>query len=75
MLSDHPPVTRGVDHVGLTVADLEQSRGFFCDCLHWTVLGENLSYPAVFVADGHGVVTLWQAEDPQTMWLSIDGKM
>jgi catechol 2,3-dioxygenase-like lactoylglutathione lyase family enzyme len=63
---EHPPLTRGVDHVGLTVADLEQSRRFFCDCLHWTVLGHNLSYPAVFVTDGHDVVTLWQVESPQT---------
>jgi lactoylglutathione lyase len=66
MPSEHPAFTNGVDHVGLTVPDLEQSRRFFCECLGWTVLGENPSYPAAFVTDGHDVVTLWQAEGSQT---------
>jgi lactoylglutathione lyase len=66
MLSERSPLTRGIDHVGLTVPDLEQSRRFFCECLGWTVLGENSSYPAVFVTDGHDLVTLWQAESSQS---------
>jgi extradiol dioxygenase family protein len=31
------PTTSGVDHVGLTVRDLDQTRRFFCDCLGWQV--------------------------------------
>lgn len=56
--------TYGVDHVGLSVRDLESTRKFFCDCLGWRVVGERPAYPAVFVSDGHDVVTLWQVESP-----------
>lgn len=58
------PMTAGIDHVGLTVRDLEQTRCFFCDCLGWQVVGENPSYPAVFVSDGQARVTLWQVQRP-----------
>ena len=34
------PATCGVDHVGLSVRDLESTRRFFCDCLGWRVVGE-----------------------------------
>ena len=54
--------TCGVDHVGLSVRDLVSTRKFFCDCLGWRIVGERADYPAVFVSDGHGVVTLWQVE-------------
>jgi catechol 2,3-dioxygenase-like lactoylglutathione lyase family enzyme len=64
-MQDQTALTIGVDHVGLTVRDLEQSRRFFCDCLGWSVVGENPAYPAVFVSDGHGRVTLWQVENPE----------
>jgi catechol 2,3-dioxygenase-like lactoylglutathione lyase family enzyme len=56
--------TCGVDHVGLSVLDLESTRKFFCGCLGWRVIGERPEYPAVFVSDGHGVVTIWQVESP-----------
>src|SRR5260370_21228322 len=56
--------TYGVDHVGLSVRDLKSTREFFCDCLEWRVVGERPEYPAVFVSDGHGIVTLWQVETP-----------
>jgi catechol 2,3-dioxygenase-like lactoylglutathione lyase family enzyme len=59
------PLTIGVDHVGLTVRNLEQSRRFFCDCLGWQVVGENATYPAVFVSDGQDRVTLWQVDAPE----------
>ncbi len=58
--------TYGVDHVGLSVRDLATTRKFFCDCLGWRVLGERPDYPAAFVSDGHGIVTLWQVESPGT---------
>ena len=66
-MSDHPEVrTYGIDHVGLSVRDLDSTLGFFCDGLGWRVVGERKDYPAAFVSDGHGVVTLWQVESPGT---------
>lgn len=58
------PATCGVDHVGLSVRDLESTRRFFCDCLGWRVVGERPEYPAVFVSDGQQIVTLWRVEAP-----------
>lgn len=56
--------TIGVDHVGLTVSDLERSRRFFVECLGWQVVGENPVYPAVFVSDGVTRLTLWRVAAP-----------
>jgi catechol 2,3-dioxygenase-like lactoylglutathione lyase family enzyme len=56
--------TCGVDHIGLSVRDLESTRKFFCDCLGWRIVGARADYPAVFVSDGHDIVTLWQVESP-----------
>ena len=39
------PATSGVDHLGLSVRDLESTRGFFCDCLGWRIVG----WPGVVV--------------------------
>lgn len=64
MQEQSEPLTLGIDHVGLTVSDLEASRRFFCGCLGWRTVGENPSYPAVFVSDGRTRVTLWRAADP-----------
>ena len=58
------PATCGVDHVGLSVRDLESTRRFFCDCLGWRVVGERPEYPAAFVSDGQQIVTLWRVETP-----------
>jgi catechol 2,3-dioxygenase-like lactoylglutathione lyase family enzyme len=63
-MQDNVPLTIGIDHVGLAVKDLAHARRFFCECLGWRVVGENESYPASFVSDGNGIVTLWQVEDP-----------
>jgi catechol 2,3-dioxygenase-like lactoylglutathione lyase family enzyme len=64
-MAEHaPPATCGVDHVGLSVRDLESTRRFFCDCLGWRVVGERPEYPAAFVSDGHLTVTLWRVETP-----------
>jgi len=59
-------VTRGIDHVGLTVKNLDATRSFFVDCLGWKVVGGRPEYPAVYVSDGHGIVTLWSVENPET---------
>src|SRR5258705_12319349 len=63
-MQENTLLTVGVDHVGLAVEDLARARRFFCECLGWRVVGENESYPASFVSDGNGIVTLWQVEDP-----------
>ena len=62
MADEFKPSTCGVDHIGLSVRDLVSTQKFFCDCLGWRIVGERADYPAVFVSDGHDVVTLWQVE-------------
>jgi catechol 2,3-dioxygenase-like lactoylglutathione lyase family enzyme len=62
IMQDQNALTLGIDHLGLTVSDLELTRRFFVDCLGWKVVGENPAYPAVFVADGHSRLTLWQSD-------------
>lgn len=59
-------LTQGVDHVGLTVSDLEASKDFFVDCLGWREVGGRLNYPSAFVSDGTTTLTLWQqvGEEP-----------
>ncbi len=57
-------LTSGVHHVGITVPDLEEAERFFCGALGWDVVGNNPAYPAVFVSDGHTMVTIWRAADP-----------
>ena len=64
MVDDLKTGTYGVDHVGLSVRDLASTREFFCDCLGWRIVGERPDYPAVFVSDGHAVLTLWQVQSP-----------
>jgi catechol 2,3-dioxygenase-like lactoylglutathione lyase family enzyme len=65
-MNDLPPrdiLTAGVDHVGLSVADLKASLEFFTGCLNWRVIGERPEYPAAFVSDGQSRITLWQVSD------------
>jgi catechol 2,3-dioxygenase-like lactoylglutathione lyase family enzyme len=59
------PRTHGIDHLGLSVRDLETTKAFFCEGLGWRVVGERREYPAAFVSDGHSVLTLWQVESPE----------
>ena len=56
---------RGVDHVGLTVTDLAASEGFFTETLGFSVVRRDEEYPAVFLTNGHVIVTLWRATDPE----------
>ncbi|MFP6560173.1 VOC family protein [Paraburkholderia sp. B3] len=55
--------TRGVDHVGLTVRNLADTRDFFIDCLGWEQVGEKPEYPAIFVSDGYARLTLWEVKN------------
>lgn len=57
------PQSKGVDHVGLTVQDLDQTQAFFIEALGFKKLGEDSVYPAVFLTDETTIVTLWQVQD------------
>jgi catechol 2,3-dioxygenase-like lactoylglutathione lyase family enzyme len=61
---DGKPLTHGIDHIGLTVRDLNLTRDFFIECLGWSLVGERPAYPAAFVSDGHMMLTLWQVTSP-----------
>ena len=60
------PKPLGVHHFGLTVPRLGDARDFFVDGLGFEQVGEVPDYPAVFVSDGTVMITLWQAEDPES---------
>lgn len=66
-------LTAGIDHVGLSVRDLNQTRDFFVECLHWKQVGERPEYPAAFVSDGHVMLTLWQVTN-QDKLVAFDRK-
>lgn len=52
--------TLGIDHLGLTVRDLEKTTAFFVGCLGWKEVGGKPEYPSKFISDGTSVLTLWQ---------------
>ena len=54
--------TRGINHLGLSVKDLNQSVAFFVDCLGWEELGRDESYPRSAVSDGTVRLTLWEVD-------------
>lgn len=60
----NPPnaLTRGVHHLGLTVAELGPPQQFLEQVLGFHVVGGNPSYPAVFLSDGSVTLTLWQVQ-------------
>lgn len=55
-------VTQGINHLGLTVPDLVSAAEFFQQVLGFQQVGEKPDYPAIFVSDGHTMITLWQAK-------------
>jgi lactoylglutathione lyase len=59
-------LTLGMNHVGLTVRDLDKSVAFFVETLNWREVGGYADYPSKFVTDGEIFLTLWQATDPDT---------
>jgi lactoylglutathione lyase len=59
-------LTLGMNHVGLTVRDLDKSVAFFVETLDWREVGGYPDYPSKFVTDGEIFLTLWQATDPDT---------
>lgn len=55
--------TLGIDHLGLTVRDLDKTVSFFVDCLGWNEVGGKPEYPSKFISDGSSVLTLWQVHN------------
>ncbi len=55
--------TQGIHHLGLTVANLQETAIFFIEQLNFEKVGEKPDYPAIFVSDGSIMLTLWQASD------------
>ena len=55
-------LTLGIDHLGLTVLDLEKTVSFFTRCLGWKEVGGMPDYPSKFISDGTSVLTIWQAQ-------------
>ena len=55
-------LTKGIDHLGLTVPDLDQTVSFFVNCLGWQEVGGKPDYPSKFISDGSSVLTIWQAQ-------------
>ena len=56
------PATRGINHLGLSVLDLDRSTDFFVNALGWTESGRDDAYPRTAVGDGHVRITLWQVD-------------
>jgi lactoylglutathione lyase len=56
------PQTRGINHLGLSVLDLEKTTRFFTEALRWSEIGRDNSYPRTVVSDGHARLTLWQVD-------------
>lgn len=54
--------TKGINHLGLAVFDLDDSVRFFVDLLGWTEAGRDESYPRSAVSDGVVRLTLWQVD-------------
>jgi lactoylglutathione lyase len=54
--------TRGINHLGLSVLDLERSARFFTEALGWSESGRDNTYPRTAVSDGHVRLTLWQVD-------------
>jgi catechol 2,3-dioxygenase-like lactoylglutathione lyase family enzyme len=57
------PITKGLNHLGLAVLDLQASTQFFVEYLGWTESGFDPTYPRTAVSDGHIRLTLWQVDN------------
>jgi catechol 2,3-dioxygenase-like lactoylglutathione lyase family enzyme len=54
--------TKGLNHLGLAVARIEETTAFFTKCLGWVESGRDDSYPRTAVSDGVVRLTLWQVD-------------
>lgn len=55
-------MTQGLNHLGLTVKNLDASTDFFVNTLGWKKVGGFPDYPSAFVTDGKLFLTLWQTK-------------
>lgn len=55
-------ITKGLNHLGLSVNNLDQTLAFFVECLGWEESGRDDSYPRSAVTDGTLRLTLWQVD-------------
>ena len=55
-------LTSGLNHLGLTVRDVDQTTAFFVDVLGWDETARDPSYPRTTVTDGSLRLTLWQVQ-------------
>jgi lactoylglutathione lyase len=55
-------VTTGLNHLGLSVRDLDETTLFFVDVLGWEEVARDESYPRNAVTDGTLRLTLWQVD-------------
>ena len=55
-------VTTGLNHLGLSVRDLDETTRFFVDVLGWEEVARDESYPRNAVTDGTLRLTLWQVD-------------
>ncbi len=53
----------GMDHIALSVSNLEASTDFFVEALGFKVAGRDQEYPAAFLNNGQMSLTLWQTSD------------
>jgi lactoylglutathione lyase len=61
-MSEANAKTLGINHVGLSVLDIDASSQFFVQLLGWIESGRDESYPRTAVSDGHTRLTLWQVD-------------
>ena len=61
-MSDEKTKTQGINHLGLSVLDIDSSARFFVQQLGWVESGRDESYPRTAVSDGHIRLTLWQVD-------------
>ncbi|NRD79150.1 VOC family protein [Bacillus sp. BRMEA1] len=55
-------LTKGVNHVGLSVTNLKETKDFFVDILEFQVL-KYIEGDYAFVTDGNTMITLWQTAE------------
>jgi len=67
-------ITQGINHLGLTVKNLKDTRDFFTELLGWEESGFDASYPRTAVSDGVTRLTLWQVQDTED-YVGFDRKL
>ncbi|ODT82275.1 MAG: glyoxalase [Pelagibacterium sp. SCN 64-44] len=54
--------TLGLNHLGLAVADLDETTAFFTQALAWQETARDETYPRNTITDGMLRLTLWQVD-------------